>query len=63
MWFALTGDERLQTRCATENCPGAPTWRLEAEGVGSNYCSGCHARIIAMQTQQFPGLAATNRKS
>lgn len=40
MWFPLTGDERLG-RCATEHCGGQPTWRLEAEGQGSNYCSGC----------------------
>ncbi len=44
MWFALKGDERLG-RCATEECCGQPIYRLEAGGVGSNYCSGCYAAI------------------
>lgn len=45
MWFELKGDERITQRCATEGCGGQPTWRLEADGVGSNYCSGCKAKI------------------
>jgi hypothetical protein len=44
MWFKLNGDARLG-RCATEGCGGQPTSRLEAGGVGSNYCSGCRANI------------------
>jgi hypothetical protein len=44
MWFNLTGDARLG-RCATEGCGGQPTYRLESDGVGSNYCSGCKERI------------------
>jgi hypothetical protein len=44
MWFDLKGDERLG-RCASEGCGGQPTFRLEASGVGSNYCSGCRAKI------------------
>lgn len=44
MWFELSGDERLK-RCATDGCGGQPTWRLESDGVGSNYCSGCKERI------------------
>lgn len=44
MWFQLTGDERLG-RCATDGCGGQPTSRLEHQGVGSNYCSGCRAKI------------------
>ncbi len=44
MWFQLKGDERLG-RCATEDCGGQPTSRLEADGTGSNYCSGCRAKI------------------
>lgn len=43
-WFNLTGDERL-TQCASEGCGGQPTFRLEADGIGSNYCSGCKAKI------------------
>lgn len=49
MWFKLTGDERLG-RCASEGCGGQPTSRLEADGVGSNYCSGCRAKIEAFET-------------
>ena len=44
MWFELKGDERLG-RCATEGCGGQPSSRLEASGVGSNYCSGCRSKI------------------
>ena len=44
-WFELKGDERIRERCASEGCPGGPTYRLEAEGIGSNYCSGCKAMI------------------
>lgn len=43
-WFPLHGDERLG-RCATEGCGQQPTFRLEADGFGSNYCSACTARI------------------
>jgi predicted nucleic acid-binding Zn-ribbon protein len=46
-WFHLQGDARLG-RCATEGCGGQPTMRLEADGVGSDYCSGCAARIRAL---------------
>ena len=44
MWFRLRGDARLG-RCASEDCGGQPMWRLEADGVGSNYCSGCRQKI------------------
>lgn len=44
MLFKLPGDRRLG-RCATEWCGGQPVYRLEAAGVGSDYCSGCSARI------------------
>lgn len=47
MWFALNGDERITTRCGSDNCDGQPTWRFEAGGGGSNYCSGCKAKIEA----------------
>lgn len=43
-WFELKGDKRLG-RCATEGCGGQPIFRLETHGVGSDYCSGCRARI------------------
>lgn len=44
MWFELKNDERLK-RCATDGCGGQPSWRLEASGTGSNYCSGCKTKI------------------
>lgn len=48
MWFKLTGDARLG-RCTTDGCGGQPTSRLEAGGVGSDYCSGCRATIEAAE--------------
>lgn len=44
MWFDLKGDARLG-RCATDACGGQPRYRLEANGIGSNYCSGCRELI------------------
>lgn len=44
MWFQLQGDRRLGA-CSTEGCGGQPTWRLEAGGVGSDYCSGCKEKL------------------
>lgn len=46
MWFELGGDARLG-RCASDGCGGQPTWRLEARGTGSVYCSGCKAKLEA----------------
>lgn len=43
-WFRLRGDARLG-RCTSEGCGGQPMWRLEAGGVGSDYCSGCRQQI------------------
>jgi hypothetical protein len=51
MWFDLKGDDRLG-RCASEGCGGQPTFRLEAGGVGSNYCGGCRAKIEADEHQR-----------
>lgn len=64
MWFALKGDERLG-RCATEGCGGQPIYRLEAGGVGSNYCSGCQAAIkndTGCDDDKLPGTAADWRE-
>ena len=52
MWFKLKGDERITQRCATEGCGGQPTWRLEAEGVGSFYCSGCQERMTTIEVSE-----------
>lgn len=54
-WFKLTGDERINQRCTTEDCGGQVTERLEANGVGSNYCSGCRAKI-EMSEAPPPGI-------
>lgn len=43
-WFKLRGDARLG-RCTTDGCGGQPSDRLEAGGVGSDYCSGCREEI------------------
>ncbi len=53
-WFALSGDARLG-RCATENCEGTPAWRLEADGAGSNYCSGCADKFRNRPAYGAPG--------
>jgi len=52
-WFALSGDARLGV-CATDACGGQPAYRLEAGGVGSNYCSGCAERIKAIPALTSP---------
>lgn len=44
IWFPLTGDKRFGF-CTSDNCGGQPAWRMEADGIGSNYCSGCRAKI------------------
>lgn len=54
MWFELRGDERLK-RCATEDCHGQPTWRLEVDGIASNYCSGCKEQL-AWINRNVPGI-------
>lgn len=55
-WFELRGDARLG-RCATDGCGGQPTLRLEAGGIGSDYCSGCAFKIkqlVHTASQQTP---------
>lgn len=44
MWFERKGDARLGC-CTTDDCLGQPIWRLEAGGVGSNYCPNCKDKI------------------
>lgn len=53
MWFQLKGDERITHRCASEDCGGQPTWKLEAGGVGAFYCSGCKEKIDAASTEKY----------
>lgn len=54
-WLRLTGDERITRRCASEGCAGQPTWRLEEDGLGSDYCSGCRMRIKYPTTGRSAG--------
>lgn len=54
-WFRLTGDERISRSCATAGCGGQPTWRLEADGAGSDYCSGCRMLIKYPTTDRSNG--------
>lgn len=44
MWFLLHTNP-LGGSCATGGCLNTPSWRLEAGGVGSNYCHNCKAKI------------------
>lgn len=48
MWFELNGDQRITHRCASESCGGQPTWRMESGGIGSDYCSGCKAKVESL---------------
>lgn len=57
-WFDLKGDARLG-ECASEGCGGQPIARLEAGGIGSNYCSGCKAKIVERDTR--PAILSRNR--
>jgi len=61
MWFDLKGDARLG-RCATECCGQQPQFRLEAGGVGSNFCSACRAKIEDVQAMQRMLADMTARK-
>lgn len=60
MWFELRGDERLG-RCTSDGCGGQPTSRLEAGGIGSNFCSGCRAAIERLQSRQKEDLSEQRR--
>jgi hypothetical protein len=56
-WFALTGDTRIVLTCASSGCWQQPTWRLEVDGTGSNYCSGCKQKIggkMNLRAQALP---------
>lgn len=59
MWFKLLKGDAGLGRCATEDCGGKPTWRLEADGTGSNYCSGCRVKIENERTIRKPSDAAS----
>lgn len=44
MWFPIGGDARLG-QCATEGCGQHPSWRLESDDIGSDYCDPCRRKI------------------
>lgn len=56
MWFEIKDDKRITERCASEGCGGQVMYRLEADGVGSYFCSGCRADI-----ETIPGRLAAAR--
>lgn len=43
MWFDLP--THMSAPCASEGCLNPATFRLEAEGVASNYCGNCRLKI------------------
>lgn len=43
-WFSILTNP-LHGECASEGCLNPPSWRLEAGGVGSEYCHNCKANI------------------
>ena len=51
-WFTIPKDY-TQGRCATEGCYGVAEWRLEAGGVGSEYCGNCKAWIDAVEEEEW----------
>lgn len=61
MWFELKGDARLG-RCATERCGGQPAFRLEADGIGADYCSGCATVISGFTGIRLPSKPAPQSK-
>lgn len=49
-WFRLSPYRTATSYgCASEGCLGHPQYRLEAGGVGSDYCENCAATIRAQQ--------------
>lgn len=44
-WTKLEPGAHVAMWCASEGCWGIPFHRLEVDGVCSNYCSGCRAKI------------------
>lgn len=53
-WRELVGCEKNHTDCATHECGGVPRYRLEVEGVGSDYCARCRMLIEPCDTCGLP---------
>jgi hypothetical protein len=49
-FFKLGGDARLR-ECAFDGCFQHVSYRLERDGVGSEYCEPCARKIAAMIAQ------------
>lgn len=43
-WIKLDAGSTVED-CDSDDCLGWPTHRLEVDGVGSNYCTPCRAKI------------------
>jgi len=56
-WFNISRDRHI-VRCDTEWCEYQASFRLEAGGVGSNYCSACKIKIEGLET---PGAGTLSR--
>ncbi len=41
----MNNDKRITEHCFTQGCGGTVMFRIEAEGIGAYYCSGCTAKI------------------
>ena len=44
-WFTIVRGSEV---CSTDGCLNPADWRMEAEGVGANYCVNCRARVMQL---------------
>lgn len=58
-WTKLDPGAHVAMWCATEGCWGIPFHRLEVDGVASNYCSNCRAKIEARDDARLFGVGFT----
>lgn len=54
MWQNILGEA-----CASDGCSYRATSRLEVDGVGSDYCSNCRAKIEARDDARMFGCGFT----
>lgn len=62
MWQRIEGAEMI---CATDTCSYEPSWRLDAGGIESVYCTRCKTKIEAatMTQEQFDKELASVRQT
>ncbi len=58
-WFDLPTEHRAGRECASAGCGEQATARLEAGGVGSDYCSDCVAKIDELMLEIVANASAT----